>query len=138
MTTACGSTTSSPHTQPMLSLEEAPFWRYLEILREEGYESDADVSETFYVDMLTTVPKLDGSTYTREQVMKTSFQNLVKAVELIVSQAAEEIKTGLQLPATSGPIMVGEGAEKLSEDQLQYLISRQMQLHEEEKMRQGM
>jgi len=122
----------------MLSLEEAPFWRYLEILREEGYESDADVSETFYVDMLTTVPKLDGSTYTREQVMKTSFQNLVKAVELIVSQAAEEIKTGLQLPATSGPIMVGEGAEKLSEDQLQYLISRQMQLHEEEKMRQGM
>ena len=137
MTTAYGSTTSSPDTQPTLSLEEAPFWKYLEILREEGYGSDADASELFYVELLTTIPRPDGTPYTRDQIMKTSFQNLVKASELIVQQVNEEIKTGLQLPPTSGPLMVGEGAEKLSDEQLQYLMRRQMQLHEEEKLRLG-
>jgi len=137
MTTACGYTTSSPDTQPTLSLEEAPFWQYLEILRKEGFTEDADASELFYVELLTTIPRPDGTPYTREQIMKTSFQNLVKAAELIVQQVNEEIKTGLQLPSSSGPVMVGAGADKLSEDQLQYLIRRQMQLHEEEKTRLG-
>ena len=137
MTTACGSTTSSPDTQQTLSLEEAPFWKYLEILRTEGYESDADASELFYVEMLTTIPRLDGEPYTREQVMKTSFQNLVKSVEEIVEQANSEIKTNLNLPSVGGRMVTGSGADSLTEDQLQYVIQRQLQLHEEEKLRQG-
>jgi len=135
MTTVYGYTTSSPDTQPTLSLEEAPFWQYLEILRKEGFAEDADASELFYVELLTTIPRPDGSPYTRDQIMKTSFQNLLKASELIVQQINAEIKTGLQMPSTSGPVMAGAGADGLNEDQLQYLMRRQIQLHEEEKMR---
>lgn len=129
MTTACGSTTSSQDTP--LTLDEAPFWKYLEILRAEGYESDADASELFYIETLTAF------NYTREQIMQTPFKNLVSAVEAIVTQAQQEIKTGLQLPSFSGKVMKGAGADELTEEQLQYLMRRQQQLHEEEKMRLG-
>ena len=53
-------------------------------------------------------------------------------------KASEEIKTHMNIPSMSGPVLAGEGADKLSEEQLQYLLKRQMQLHEEEKLRQGM
>ena len=129
MTTAYTSTTSSQGTQKTLSLVEAPFWKYLEILRKEGYTSDADTSELFYVEMLT------GFDYTKEQVMNTSFENLVKAVEALIEQANTEITTSINPISVSGPLMVGKGAEGLNEGQLNYLTRRQMQLHEEEKMR---
>jgi len=132
MTTACGSTTSSQGTPLTLSLEEAPFEKYLEILIKEGYESDAAISETYYVDFLT------GFGYTKEQIMKTPFNKLLEAVEIILNQSAEEMKTNLNIPTVSGPMMQGKGADELTEDQLQYLLRRQLQLHEEEKLRQGM
>ena len=132
MTTAYGSTTSSPGTPKTLSLEEAPFWKYLEILRKEGFASDADTSELFYVEMLT------GFEYTKEQIMNTSFENLVKAVEALIEQANKEISTSINPVSVSGPMMVGKGAEGLSEAQLNYLTSRQIQLHEEEKLRKGL
>ena len=138
MTTVCGSTTSSQDTQKTLSLEEAPFWKYLEILRAEGYESDADVSEMLYVDMLTTITRADGEPYTREQVMNTSFQNLVKAMDVIMEQANNEIRASLNMPSIRGRMATGAGADSLTEEQLEYLTRRQLQLHNEEKLRQGM
>ena len=133
MTTACGSTTSSPDTPLTLSLEEAPFWRYLEILRAEGFEVDADASEVFYVETLSSFD------YTREQVMQTSFQNLVKAIETVLDTASKEIeKIPLQSTSISGPVLRGEGADKLTDVELNRLLVRQIQLHEEEKMRKGM
>ena len=132
MTTACGSTTSSQDTPQTLSLEEAPFWKYLEILRKEGYDDAAYTSELFYVEMLT------GFEYTKEQIMNTSFQNLVKAVEALIEQANTEITTSYNPISVSGPMMVGKGAEGLSEAQLSYLTRRHIQLHEDEKMRKEM
>lgn len=130
--TACGSGTSSQDTPKTLSLEEAPFWKYLEILEQEGYKEDAEGSRVFYVETL----KEFG--YTEEQVMKTSFKNLCEAVEKILNHADEEIRTNLSLPSIGGMVLTGEGADKLSEEQLQYLLRRQLMLHEEEKLRQGM
>ena len=138
MTTAYTSTTSSQGTQKTLSLEEAPFWRYLEILREEGYEADAADSELFYVEMLTNINRTDGEPYTKEQVMKTPFKNLVKAMELIVEQANTEINAVYSGVSVSGPMMRGSGADSLSEEQMSYLTRRQLQLHEEEKLRKGL
>lgn len=130
--TVYGSTTSSQGTLLTLKLEEAPFWKYLEILEEEGYGSDAEASKLFYVELL----KEFG--YNEEQVMKTPFKNLTEMVEKILNQVSEEVKTVINIPSISGPIMRGEGADKLSEEQLQYLLHRQLRLHEEEKLRQGL
>ena len=138
MTTACGSTTSSQGTQKTVSLEEAPLWKYLEILRKEGFESDASASELFYVEMLTSLPREDGKPFTKEQVMKTPFKNLVEFMEVIVEQANKEIKTSLTVPSYSGKMLTGAGADSLTEEQLDYLMRRQLQLHEEEKLRQGL
>lgn len=129
MTTACGSGTSKQDMQKTLSLEEAPFWKYLEILRKEGYVEEADISETFYVTTLTQFG------YTESQVRKTSFQNLVKAVEKIYEEATQEVNNMMNFVSVSGPLMKGGGADKLSEKQLQQLLRRQLQLHEEEKLR---
>lgn len=133
MTTACGSTTSSQDTPSTVSLEEAPFWKYLEILRKEGYEEDANASELFYVEMLTEF------NYNKEQIMNTSFKNLVIMMEKILNTISDEIKQApIQHTPINGNIMKGEGADKLTEEQLNRLLIRQMQLHEEEKLRQGM
>jgi len=113
-----------------LSLEEAPFWKYLEILREEGFESDAEASELFYVEILASFR------YTRERVMETSFKNLVKAIEGIVEVASKEVEAAsIQSLPISGNMLRGDGAEKLTDEELRRLMVRQMQLHEEEKMR---
>jgi len=130
--TACGSTTSSQDTPKTLNLEDAPFWKYLEILEQEGYGEDAEASKLFYVSMLTEFG------YTEEQIMKTSFKNLGIAIEKIVEQASTKMRTNMNIPTMRGPMMVGDGADKLDEEQLQYLMRRQLELHEEEKLRQGM
>ena len=139
MTTACGSTTSSPDTP--LTLEEAPFEVYLKILREEGLNDDADASELFYVEMLTGVEFEQGKRFTREQVMATPFNKLVKAVEKIIESATAEIQSiqrELPPPPLSGKVLQGKGADELSPEQLYQLAVRQAQLHEEEKARVAM
>ena len=122
-------------------LEEAPFEIYLEILRDNGYVEDADASEAFYTEVLTGVTDRDGNAYTVEQVMKTSFKNLVAAVEKILEVAAGEIESVApakpMIPLT-GKVLAGKGAEKLTDEQLTYLATRQAQLFEEEKVRQAM
>lgn len=122
-------------------LDEAPFNVYLQILRENGYKEDADTSEAFYVDVLTNVTNKDGGAFTVEQIMKTSFKNLVTAVEKIVEAAAAEIQSVIPrepiIPLT-GKVLTGKGADKLSSEQLTYLAMRQAQLFEEEKIRVAM
>ena len=122
-------------------LEEAPFNIYLQILRENGHEEDADASEAFYIDVLTNVTNKDGEAFTVEQVMRTPFKNLVAAVEKIVEAAATEIQKAIPrepvIPLT-GKVLTGKGADKLSSEQLTYLAMRQAQLFEEEKIRQAM
>ena len=132
MTTACGSTTSKQDTPKTVSLEEAPFSEYLKVLRKEGYEDDADVSEQFYIEMLTEFG------YTKEQIMRTSFDRLCQAVELIMAQGQQEVSSFLQPISVSGTMVAGEGADKLSPESLQKLMQRQMQIVEEEKLRLSM
>lgn len=130
--TASGYTTSSQDTQSTTKkpLEEAPFHIYLAILREQGYQEDADISEQFYLETL----KPYG--YAEDIIYKTQFKNLLKAVEIILEGTQREITeaTQNQTPITlSGDMVLGEGADKLTPQQLQQLMMRQMLLHEEEK-----
>ena len=130
--TVSGSTTSSQDT-PLTAkpIEEAPLRVYLEILRELGRKEDADLSEVFYVETL----KQFG--YDEETIYETSFGNLVKAVELIIGEAQKEVSSLSNVPVPiSGNMLLGEGAEVLSKEQLQYIITRQLLLHEEEKGKQ--
>ena len=121
-----------------IPLEEAPFNIYLQILRENGYVEDADASEVFYVEILTTI---EPTPFTKEQVMKTPFKNLVAAVEKLLEVAAAEIQKAIPrepvIPLT-GKVLAGRGADELSPEQLTYLAARQAQLHEGEKMRTAM
>ena len=131
--TQSGYTTSSQDTQSITKpLEEAPFKTYLQILRDNGYTQEADESEIFYLEVLKQFD------YEEEKIYETSFQNLVKAVELILNNAKTEIETVAPMPTPlSQNMLLGEAAEKLSQEQLQYLLTRQMLLHEEEKAQQG-
>lgn len=129
MKTACGSTTSKPDTPLTLSLTDAPFSEYLKILRKEGFEDDADISEELFVSVLTMFG------YSKEQVMKTSFSKLEKAVLVIMQESEKELAAvPLSLPGT---VMKGDGADGLSEESLMRLAQRQLQLTEEEKLRLG-
>lgn len=122
----------------LMPLEEAPFETYLEILRREGYEEDAKLSEILYVETLTSIEFEPGKTYTREQIMRTPFKNLVEATEKIMSTVSQQMQeTNIQNPLT-GKSLMGKGAEKLSPADLNYLAVRQAQLYEEEKARLGM
>lgn len=139
MTTACGSTTSSPDTPstPKRPLEEAPFSIYLEILRDNGYEREADESELFYTELLM-IPFEDGSSYTREQIYNTSFKNLVEASEKLINAAyAQANKVAMPLTA-NGPVLAGAGADELKPEQLRYLMARQLEETEKEKQRLNM
>ena len=89
MTTACGSTTSSPDTPPTLSLEEAPFEEYLKILRKEGYEKDAEEAYELYTSVL------GEAGYTVAQIMRTPFKNLVEAAELVLEEQSKAILSAL-------------------------------------------
>ena len=83
-------------------LEDAPFEIYLKILRENGHQEDADISEALYVELLTTVKSSDGRPFTREQVMKAPFKNLVKAAKIILDEMEkEEDKEKLQKDLSS-------------------------------------
>jgi len=136
MTTACGSTTSSPDTPSTakLPLEEAPFNVYLEILRDNGYTQEADESELFYTELLM-IPFEDGSSYTREQIYQTPFKNLVKAAEKLIGAAYSQVNKVVMPLTANGPVMAGAGAEKLDNEQLRYLLMRQLEETEKEKQR---
>ena len=139
MTTACGSTTSSPDTPstPKLPLEEAPFNVYLEILRDNGYVQEADESELFYTELLM-IPFEDGSSYTREQIYQTPFKNLVAASEKLIGAAYAQVNKVAAPITANGPVMAGAGAEKLDSEQLRYLLMRQLEETEKEKQRLNM
>lgn len=121
-----------------IPLEEAPFEIYLKILREEGYGEDADISEMMYTEMLTTIEYEPGKKFTREQIMKTPFKNLVAAAEKIIETVTQQIQNVPKINPLSGKALSGEGTDKLTPDQLNYLTARQSQLFDEEKARLGM
>ena len=121
-------------------LEEAPFETYLKILKQEGYEREAEESRLFYVSILTQIDLGDGKRFTEEQIMKTSFKNLVAAIQRIIDTVEKEMSTfqltKMSSPSSlSGKMMMGNGAEKLSPTDLQRLMMRQSQTLEEEKLR---
>lgn len=120
-------------------IEEAPFEIYLKILKGEGYAEEAELSEAFYLELLTSIDLGDGKHFTKEQVMKTPFKNIVAAAEKILQTAQQEIQQNIMPVASfSGYMMKGKGADKLTADELSRLMMRQLQLHEEEKMRLAM
>lgn len=138
MTTVSGSTTSSPATQPTVKpLEEAPFGEYLRILRENGYEDDAMVSEEFYISLLTGVDLGGGKILDKEQVYACSFKALVQMAEILLGEMSKQINELTPPPTIRGKMMKGVDADKLSAEQLDYLMRRQLQLTEEEKLRVG-
>jgi hypothetical protein len=113
----------------MPTLEDAPFEEYLRILRKEGYEDDAELADALYVDTLTAFG------YTKEQIYDTPFKNLVKAMQTIMDDATREF-ANVQVPlSVSGQVMKGEGADNLSDQALDRLLRRQIQLTEAEKLR---
>ena len=113
----------------MPTLEEAPFEEYLRILRKEGYEDDAELADSLYVETLTAFG------YTKEQIYDTPFKNLVKAMETIMDDATREFSQ-VQMPLSiRGQVMRGKGADKLSDQTLDRLLRRQLQLTEEETLR---
>jgi len=119
----------------VLPIEEAPFWRYLEILREQGHEEDAELSEVFYVELLTTIHHAGGEPYTVGQVMNAKFKNIVAATEIILKHAQREVQDApvMNVPL-GGKILMGAGADKLSEQSLTELARRQALYHEENKL----
>jgi len=139
MTTAYGSTTSSPDTPSTakLPLEEAPFNVYLEILRDNGYVQEADESELFYTELLM-IPFEDGSSYTREQIYQTPFKNLVAASEKLIGAAYAQVNKVAAPITANGPVLAGAGADKLDSEQLRYLLMRQLEETEKEKQRLNM
>ena len=115
-------------------LVEAPFGEYLKILRENGHEEDATISEQFYVELLTT-PFEDGSSYTKEQVYKIPFKDIYAMAEKIISSTYQEV-TKIATPMTfTGTMMTGPDAEKIPPEQLDILARRQAQMIEDEKER---
>jgi methylmalonyl-CoA mutase N-terminal domain/subunit len=113
----------------MPTLEEAPFEEYLRILRKEGYEDDAELADVLYVETLTAFG------YTKEQIYDTPFKNLVQAMQTIMDDATREFAQ-VQMPlSVSGQVMRGKGANNLSDQALDRLTRRQLQLTESEKLR---
>ena len=116
-------------------LVEAPLYIYLQILKEEGYEDDAEIIKAFYVELLTNVDIGDGKTFTYDQVMQTPYKNLVKAAETIMESAQREMQLAYPPVNFQGTVMQGKGAEELNPDSLQRMAMVQLQRHEEEKLR---
>jgi hypothetical protein len=138
MTTVSGSTPSSPDTRSIVKpLEEAPFREYLRILRENNHAEDALVSEEFYISLLVDIDLGDGKILTKEQVYALPFKDLVKAGELVLKEMNRQISEAMPPTEIHGPMLVGPDADKLSSEQLQYLINRQAAILEEEKARLG-
>ena len=115
-------------------LEEAPFGEYLKVLRENGHEDDAKVSEQLYVELLT-IPFEDGTRYTREQIMALPFKVVHEVAEKIVQATYREVSASLAPPSFGGKMMAGEDAAKLSPEALSQLARAQIQAVEDEKER---
>ena len=120
-----------------IPLEEAPFSEYLRILRENNHAEDAEVSETFYMSLLVGVDLGGGKILNREQVYATSFKDITQMAEILLNEMSRQVAEAMPPPTVAGPVLKGEGADKLSPDQLNYLMRRQLQLTEEEKLRLG-
>lgn len=115
-------------------LEEAPFGTYLKILRENGHEMDAEISESFYIELLTT-PFEDEKGYTREQIMVTPFKDVCAAAEKLLDGFTRDVASNVGPVSSNGPILAGPDADKLKPEQLRMLASRQVQEVENEKQR---
>lgn len=136
MTTASGSTTSSPDTQSTLRpLEEAPFSTYLKILRENGYESDADISEQFYIDLLTGVDLGEDKRLTKEQIYTLPFKDVYKAGEVLLQEMQRQIADVVPPNQLRGPMLAGADADKLKPEEINRLMNRQTAIIEDEKAR---
>jgi len=111
-------------------LEDAPFGKYLEILRENGHAEDAELSESFYIELLTT-PFEDGKAYTHDDIMETPFKNVVVAAEKILRGIYSEVSENIIPPSSGGRMMAGKDAEGLNPQQLNLLARHQAQAVEE-------
>ena len=112
-----------------LPLEEAPFETYLQILRDEGYEQQADDAESFYIEILTQFD------FKKEDIYKTPFKNLASAVEKILSQASREITSVIQPVTLSGPMLVGKD---IDDETIRKILPIHMRHFEEHKLNQMM
>lgn len=128
MTTASGSTTSS--TDTVLTVDEAPFGEYIKILRKEGYHNEAEEIEGQCLQIFEELG------YTKEQLDKTPLKNVHKVIEIYAIEMNRQALGAIQPTSISGTMMVGDGAGQLTPEQLQYMMNRQMQLHEDEKLNQ--
>lgn len=109
-----------------LPLEDAPFSKYLEILREEGREQDAEDAKEFYLGFLTEFG------YDREKIMSTSFRNLVKAVELVLGDVQREMVQSQVETQLGGKVLVGKDVD---EETLKRVAPIHARAHEEHKLR---
>lgn len=109
------------------SIEEAPLEEFCEILTSMGRGMDAELAKQFYLNLL--IP----NGYTEEQVMKTSYKNLVEASKLILEQASKEIIENSQPAELSGTSLVGKGVD---EETLKRVLPIHNRRHEEFKAEQ--
>jgi len=114
----------------VLTLDEAPFGEYLKILQKEGYKDEAGEIEGQCLEVFEQLG------YTEEDLHKTPLKNVHAVIELYTAEMSRQIMEATQPVSVSGNVLLGKGAEELDSSQLQYLIRRQMQLHEEEKLNQ--
>lgn len=126
--TAYGSTTSSPDTP--LTLDDAPFGEYLKILRKEGREKEAEDIEAECLELFEELG------YSEEILYKTPLRNVHKVIEIYMLELNKQVMSAAQPTPISGDMLLGKGADELKPEQLQHLIQRQMQLHEDEKLNQ--
>jgi hypothetical protein len=118
-------------------LEEAPFSEYLEILRKNGHSDDADVSEAFYLELLTGIDLGGGRVLSKEQVYTASFKSILEMAELLLNEISRQTIESILPPSITGPILKGAGADELSPEQVNYLMRKQLQITEQEKARLG-
>lgn len=128
MTTAFGSTTSSSDT--VLTVDDAPFGEYIKILRKEGYKTEAEEIEGQCLEIFEALG------YTEKDLNKTPLKNVHRVIEIYTIELNRQMLGAAQPPSISGNVLLGEGADKLEPEQVEYLLRRQMQLHEEEKLNQ--
>jgi len=114
----------------VLTLDDAPFREYLKILRKEKREEEADKIEQ---ECLTLFENLG---YTEEQLYKTPLKNIHTVIEIYTAEMNRQVMEATQPLSMSESMLLGKGAEELDPNQLQYLMKRQTQLHEDEKLNQ--
>ena len=110
-------------------IEEAPLRDFVAVLRELGREEDAVITETFYVELLTSFD------YTREEIMNTPFKNLEAAAAKILNELQKNVPSPTAPQPISGNVYVGKGADNLTEDEVYRLYMLQKQILEEDKIK---